>query len=56
MDCAVVYSERSLSDLHDITAFIAADSAAAAVTFANRLLDLAESPRRMPERGRPVKN
>jgi plasmid stabilization system protein ParE len=56
MDCAVVYSERSLSDLHDITAFIAADNAEAAVTFANRLLDLAESLRRMPERGRLVKN
>jgi len=56
MDCAVVYSERSLSDLHDIAAFIAADNARAAVTFANRLVDLAESLRRMPERGRPVKN
>jgi len=48
MDCAVVYSERSLSDLHDITAFIAADNAEAAVTFANRLLNLAESLRRPP--------
>ena len=43
MDCTVVYSERSLSDLHDIAAFIAADNAQAAVTFANRLVDLAES-------------
>ena len=56
MDCAVVYSERSLSDLHDIAAFIAADNAQAALTFANRLVDLAESLRRMPERRRPVKN
>jgi plasmid stabilization system protein ParE len=56
MDCTVVYSERSLSDLHDIAAFIAADNAQAALTFANRLVDLAESLRRMPERGRPVKN
>ena len=56
MDCTVVYSERSLSDLHDIAAFIAADNAQAAVTFANRLVDLAESLRRMPERRRPVKN
>jgi plasmid stabilization system protein ParE len=56
MDCTVDYSERSLSDLHDITAFIAADNAEAAITFTNRLLDLAESLRRMPERGRLVKN
>jgi plasmid stabilization system protein ParE len=56
MDCTVVYSQRSLSDLHEITAFIAADNAEAAVTFGNRLVDLTESLRRMPERGRPVKN
>lgn len=52
MDCAVAYSEAALSDLYAITAFIAEDSAATAEAFANRLIDLAESLRRMPERGR----
>ena len=55
MDCAVVYSEESLSDLREITAFISADSREIAEAFANRLVDLAESLRRMPQRGRPVK-
>ncbi len=55
MDCAVVYSEAALTDLHDITAFIAENDAATAEAFANRLVDLAESLRRMPERGRRVK-
>lgn len=55
MDCAIVYSEAALSDLHDITAFIADDDVVTAAAFANRLVDLAESLRRMPERGRRVK-
>ncbi len=55
MDCAVIYSEKSLADLQEITAFIAADNVEAAASFANRLVDLAESLRRLPERGRPVK-
>lgn len=55
MDCAVIYSEKALSDLHEITAFIAADNVQVAASFANRLVDLAESLRRLPERGRPVK-
>ncbi len=55
MDCAVVYSEAALADLQQITAFIAADNVEAAQRFANRLVDLAESLRSMPERGRPVK-
>ncbi len=56
MDCAVVYSEAALSDLHDITGFIAREDARRAKVFVNRLVDLAESLRRMPERGRPVKD
>ena len=55
MDCAVIYSEAALADLEQITAFIAADNAEVAERFANRLVDLAESLRSMPERGRPVK-
>ena len=55
MDCAVIYSEAALADLQQITAFIAADNVEAAQRFANRLVDLAESLRSMPERGRPVK-
>jgi plasmid stabilization system protein ParE len=55
MDCAVIYSEAALADLEQITAFIAADNAEVAERFANRLVDLAESLRSLPERGRPVK-
>lgn len=55
MDCAVIYSEAALADLEQITAFIAADNAQIAERFANRLVDLAESLRSLPERGRPVK-
>ena len=55
MDCAVTYSEAALADLEQITAFIATDNAEVAERFANRLVDLAESLRSMPERGRPVK-
>jgi len=55
MDCAVIYSEAALADLQQITAFIAAYNAQVAERFANRLVDLAESLRSMPQRGRPVK-
>lgn len=55
MDCAVIYSEKALADLHETTKFIAADGAEVAAKFANRLVDLAESLRRLPERGRAVK-
>ncbi len=55
MDCAVVYSEAALSDLSEITAFIAVDNADAAGALGNRLVDLAESLQRMPERGRSVR-
>src|SRR5207253_931741 len=55
MDCAVIYSEAALADLQQITAFIAADNPKVAERFANRLVDLAESLRSLPERGRPVK-
>jgi plasmid stabilization system protein ParE len=55
VDCAVIYSEAALTDLHEITAFIAADNREIAAKFANRLVDLAESLRRMPQRGRAVK-
>ncbi|PYJ19617.1 MAG: hypothetical protein DME92_11915 [Verrucomicrobia bacterium] len=55
MDCAVIYSEAALTDLEQITAFIAADNPDVAQRFANRLVDLAESLRSLPERGRPVK-
>ncbi len=55
MDCAIVYSEAALSDLREITEFIAADDIRIAYVFANRLVDLAESLRRMPERGRTVR-
>jgi toxin ParE1/3/4 len=55
MDRIVVYSAAALNDLRDITGYIAADNAKAAVRFANRLVDLAESLRRMPHRGRVVK-
>ena len=55
MGCAVIYSEAALADLQEITAFIAADNADVAQRFANRLVDLAESLRSMPERGRLVK-
>ena len=56
MDCAVIYSEAALADLQQITAFIAADNPKVAERFANRLVDLAESLRSLPERGRPVKS
>jgi plasmid stabilization system protein ParE len=55
MDCAVIYSEAALADLQQITAFIARDNPEVAERFANRLVDLAESLRLLPERGRPVK-
>ena len=55
MDCAVIYSEVALADLEQITAFIAPDNSEVAERFANRLVDLAESLRSLPERGRPVK-
>ncbi|MGA7274843.1 MAG: type II toxin-antitoxin system RelE/ParE family toxin [Candidatus Udaeobacter sp.] len=55
MDCAVIYSEVALADLQQITAFIARDNAEVAQRFANRLVDMAESLRSLPERGRPVK-
>jgi len=55
MDCAVIYSAAALADLQEITAYIAADNAEVAGRFANRLVDLAESLRRMPGRGRPVR-
>jgi Plasmid stabilization system protein len=55
MDCAVIYSEAALTDLEQITAFIARDNPDVAQRFANRLVDLAESLRSLPERGRPVK-
>jgi plasmid stabilization system protein ParE len=52
MDCAVIYSEAALADLQQITAFIARDNPEVAERFANRLVDLAESLRSLPERGR----
>ena len=55
MDCAVIYSAKALTDLEGITTFIAGDDPRVAADFANRLVDLAESLRRLPERGRPVK-
>ena len=55
MDCAVIYSEVALADLQQITEFIAADNAEVAERFANRLVDVAELLRSLPERGRPVK-
>jgi toxin ParE1/3/4 len=55
MDCAVIYSEAALDDLQEITAYIAADNVEVAERFANRLVDLAESLRNMPGKGRPVK-
>ena len=42
-------------DLQEITAFIAKDNVEVAARFANRLVDLAESLRSLPERGRSVK-
>jgi plasmid stabilization system protein ParE len=51
VDCTVIYSEAALADLREITAFIAADNVKVAEGFANRLVDLAESLRSMPERG-----
>lgn len=56
MDCAVIYSDVALADLEQITEFIARDNSEVAERFANRLVDLAESLRSLPERGRPVKN
>jgi plasmid stabilization system protein ParE len=47
MDSAVVYSEPALGDLREITAYIARDNVEAAKQFANRLVDLAESLRRI---------
>jgi plasmid stabilization system protein ParE len=55
MGCAVIYSEAALDDLQIITAYIAADDVKVAERFANRLVDLAESLRNMPGKGRPVK-
>ena len=55
MDCAVIYSEAAFDDLQEITAYIAADNVEVAERFANRLVDLAESLRNMPGKGRPVK-
>ena len=55
MDCAVIYSKAALADLQQITAFIARDNPEVAERFANRLVDLAESLRLLPERGRPLK-
>lgn len=55
MDCAVTYSEVALADLQQITEFIAPDNAEVAERFAKRLVDVAESLRSLPERGRPVK-
>jgi toxin ParE1/3/4 len=55
MDCSVIYSEAALSDLQKITAYIAADNVEVAKRFSNRLVDLAESLRNMPGKGRPVK-
>jgi plasmid stabilization system protein ParE len=52
MDCAVIYSEAALADLQEITEFIAKDNAEVAARFANRLVDLAQSLRSLPERGR----
>jgi len=56
MDCAVIYAEAALTDLQQIPAFIARDNVRAAERFANRLVDLTESLRSLPERGRPVKD
>jgi addiction module RelE/StbE family toxin len=56
MDSAVVYSGPALADLREITAYIARDNVEAAKRFSNRLVDLAESLRRMPRKGRPVKD
>ena len=55
MDCAVIFSEKALTDLEGIATFIATNDPQTAAVFANRLVDLAESLRRLPERGRPVK-
>jgi toxin ParE1/3/4 len=55
MDCAVIYSEAALDDLQEIAAYIAADNVEVAERFANRLVDLAESLRNMPGKGRSVK-
>jgi plasmid stabilization system protein ParE len=55
MDCAVIYSEAALADLEQITAFIARDNPDVAQRFANRLVDLAESLRPLPQRSRPLK-
>ena len=55
MDCAVGYSASALADLEEITAYIASDDVEVAERFANRLVDLAESLRKMPGKGRPVK-
>ena len=55
MDGSVIYAETALADLEEITAFIAADNRETAEKFANRLVDLAESLRWSPQRGRPVK-
>jgi plasmid stabilization system protein ParE len=52
MDCGVIYSEAALADLEQITAFIARDIPEVAQRLANRLVDLAESLRPLPARGR----
>lgn len=55
MDFSVTYTAAALSDLREIVVYIARDDRASAKVFANRLVDLAESLGRLPERGRPVK-
>lgn len=52
---SVAYSEAALADLEALTAYIARENPEVASRFANRLVDLAESLRKMPARGRPVK-
>jgi plasmid stabilization system protein ParE len=54
MDCAVIYSAAALADLQQITTYIAADNAEVTARFANRLVDLAETLRNMPGKGRRV--
>ena len=52
MDCAVIYSQAALADLQEITEFVAKDNAEVAARFANRLVDLTQSLRSLPEHGR----
>ena len=55
MGRSVVYTEAELNDLGEITAYISADNPEAEKRFSNRLIDLAESLKRMPAKGRRVK-